>query len=149
MTWICYIGLPLIIGIFLQDDYLDCFGDPEFIGKVRCLHILFLLYRISAIVGPIATKALFSWTWSHQYLFLSQIGTDIEDYKCSWLVVQALERAAENQKSILFVSTIKLANLFHNINDKVRKSFMSVQTGKLRKVWSSVCCKGEGLVQRA
>nr|ACR38404.1 unknown [Zea mays] len=47
----------------VQDDYLDCFGDPEFIGK---------------------------------------IGTDIEDYKCSWLVVQALERAAENQKSILF-----------------------------------------------
>jgi len=44
------------------------------------------------------------------YLFLSQIGTDIEDYKCSWLVVQALERADENQKSILFVSTIKLAN---------------------------------------
>lgn len=35
-----------------------------------------------------------------------QIGTDIEDYKCSWLVVQALERADENQKHILFVSII-------------------------------------------
>ncbi|VAH78552.1 hypothetical protein VPH35_052588 [Triticum aestivum] len=46
----------------VQDDYLDCFGDPESIGK---------------------------------------IGTDIEDYKCSWLVVQALELADESQKGIL------------------------------------------------
>ncbi|XP_020199494.1 farnesyl pyrophosphate synthase [Aegilops tauschii subsp. strangulata] len=46
----------------VQDDYLDCFGDPESIGK---------------------------------------IGTDIEDYKCSWLVVQALEHADESQKGIL------------------------------------------------
>ncbi|CAO2204495.1 unnamed protein product [Urochloa humidicola] len=47
----------------VQDDYLDCFGDPKSIGK---------------------------------------IGTDIEEYKCSWLVVQALEHGDENQKSILF-----------------------------------------------
>ncbi|KAL2634028.1 hypothetical protein R1flu_005507 [Riccia fluitans] len=46
----------------VQDDFLDCYGDPAFIGK---------------------------------------IGTDIEDTKCSWLVVQALQRATEEQKNTI------------------------------------------------
>ncbi|KAL3693527.1 hypothetical protein R1sor_007178 [Riccia sorocarpa] len=46
----------------VQDDFLDCYGDPAFIGK---------------------------------------IGTDIEDTKCSWLVVQALQRASEEQKNTI------------------------------------------------
>ena len=46
----------------IQDDYLDCYGDPAITGKV---------------------------------------GRDIEDRKCSWLVVQALKIGTEEDRAIL------------------------------------------------
>ncbi|KAM4690189.1 farnesyl pyrophosphate synthase isoform 2-T2 [Rhinophrynus dorsalis] len=46
----------------IQDDYLDCYGNPSVTGK---------------------------------------IGTDIQDNKCGWLVVEALKRATPEQRSIL------------------------------------------------
>ncbi|CAN1353712.1 Farnesyl pyrophosphate synthase 1 [Linum perenne] len=69
----------------VQDDFLDCFGDPETIGK---------------------------------------IGTDIEDFKCSWLVVKAFELSNEEQKKLLLenygkadpTNVAKVKALYHDLN---------------------------------
>ncbi|RDD43531.1 Farnesyl pyrophosphate synthase [Trichoplax sp. H2] len=73
----------------IQDDFLDCFGDPKITGK---------------------------------------IGTDIEDNKCSWLVVQALSIASEEQKKVLQdnyakndqVAVQKVKDLYNELNLKQR-----------------------------
>ena len=84
----------------VQDDYLDCYGDPQVIGKV---------------------------------------GTDIQDNKCGWLVVQALDRCNAAQRKIIeqnygdwndkkvakikaLYKELKLAELFHAYEEESYKA---------------------------
>ncbi|KAI3505433.1 hypothetical protein L1887_27562 [Cichorium endivia] len=54
---------------------------------------------------------------------IGKIGTDIEDYKCCWLVVKALELANEEQKKVLHnyekkdpALVAKVKELYHTLN---------------------------------
>lgn len=95
------------MGIYfqVQDDYLDCFGEPEKIGK---------------------------------------IGTDIEDFKCSWLVVKALERCSEEQKKILFAhygkadpaDVAKVKTLYHELD--LQGVFAEYESKSYEKLTSSI-----------
>ena len=62
----------------VQDDYLDCYGDPKITGK---------------------------------------IGTDIQEGKCSWLFVTAMQNSTEFQKQ----------NLLQNYGSKNEKSVKVVR----------------------
>ncbi|GJW64699.1 farnesyl diphosphate synthase, partial [Tanacetum coccineum] len=89
----------------VQDDYLDCFGTPEVIGK---------------------------------------IGTDIEDFKCSWLVVKALELANEEQKKVLHenygkkdpASVAKVKELYHTLN--LQAVFEDYEATSYKKLITSI-----------
>ncbi|KAI3834502.1 hypothetical protein MKX03_011962 [Papaver bracteatum] len=89
----------------VQDDFLDCFGAPEVIGK---------------------------------------IGTDIEDFKCSWLVVQALDRVNEDQKKVLYENygkvnpacVAKIKGLWDELN--LKAVFEEYESTSHKKLISSI-----------
>nr|ASQ40931.1 farnesyl pyrophosphate synthase [Pelargonium graveolens] len=89
----------------VQDDYLDCFGAPEVIGK---------------------------------------IGTDIEDFKCSWLVVKALELSNEEQKRLLTENygksdascVAKVKELYKVLN--LQGAFMEYESKSYEKLIKSI-----------
>ncbi|KAL4278197.1 hypothetical protein GQ457_03G037450 [Hibiscus cannabinus] len=95
------------MGIYfqVQDDYLDCFGNPETIGK---------------------------------------IGTDIEDFKCSWLVVKALGICNEEQKKVLYenygkpdpVNVAKVKALYNELN--LKGVFEEYESSSYEKLVSSI-----------
>ncbi|KAL6520438.1 glycerol channel [Orobanche hederae] len=95
------------MGIYfqVQDDYLDCFGETEKIGK---------------------------------------IGTDIEDFKCSWLVVKALELCNEEQKKILFdhygkenpADVAEIKTLYNEIN--LQGAFTEYESKSYERLTSSI-----------
>ncbi|GFZ12703.1 farnesyl diphosphate synthase 2 [Actinidia rufa] len=90
---------------YLPDDYLDCFGHPDVIGK---------------------------------------IGTDIEDYKCSWLVVKAMELSNEEQKKLLHenygkedpTSVAKVKELYNTLN--LQGVFEEYESKSYEKLISSI-----------
>ncbi|XP_057507386.1 farnesyl pyrophosphate synthase [Actinidia eriantha] len=89
----------------VQDDYLDCFGHPDVIGK---------------------------------------IGTDIEDYKCSWLVVKAMELSNEEQKKLLHenygkedpTAVAKVKELYNTLN--LQGVFEEYESKSYEKLISSI-----------
>jgi farnesyl diphosphate synthase len=69
----------------IQDDVLDCYGEPAMIGKSRSRFVhAFNFYRCHLKSN-----------------FFFKVGTDIQDNKCSWLVVQALSRVNAGQRKVL------------------------------------------------
>ncbi|KAE8654163.1 Farnesyl pyrophosphate synthase 1 [Hibiscus syriacus] len=98
----------------VQDDFLDCFGDPEVIGKV---------------------------------------GTDIEDFKCSWLVVKALERADEEQKKLLYENygkadpacVAKVKELYQTLD--IQGAFAEYESKSYEKITKKIECHPSKAVQ--
>ncbi|ONK68533.1 uncharacterized protein A4U43_C05F12930 [Asparagus officinalis] len=72
------------------------------------------------------------------------VGTDIEDFKCSWLIVQALERANENQMKLLSenygksdpacVTKVKAVYNDLNLQDTIHNAIEDFITWPIQKI---------------
>lgn len=129
----------------IQDDYLDCYGEPEVIGKIGtdiqvgshlqwdavCHTDMYNKCIWRGIYLEISTAIMHDWTnilsrklsakyrqdVSYCLPCCLNAGDDlhfpcifhglalVQDNKCSWLVVQALERASESQKATIEVGS--------------------------------------------
>ncbi|XP_041379787.1 farnesyl pyrophosphate synthase-like [Gigantopelta aegis] len=95
----------------IQDDYLDCFGEPSITGKG---------------------------------------GSDIEQSKCTWLIVQALDHVNDQQKDILkanygksdpvcvqkvkeLYNELNLKELYHQYEESSYKQLMSLIENKVKE----------------
>ncbi|KAH8280258.1 hypothetical protein KR018_001163 [Drosophila ironensis] len=79
----------------VQDDFLDCFGNPEVTGKV---------------------------------------GTDIQDNKCSWLAVVAMQRANAEQKQIMIDCYGKQGKVSLDLSRVFAKTAIVVDPHKVERV---------------
>ncbi|KAJ1963741.1 Farnesyl pyrophosphate synthetase [Dipsacomyces acuminosporus] len=108
--------IPLGTYFQIQDDFLDCYGDPEVIGK---------------------------------------IGTDIEDNKCSWLVIQALDRVTPEQRQVLNDNygrkapaehALRVKNLYKELN--IEKVYRDYEDAAIADLQSKISKVDESLVPR-
>ena len=112
---------------------------------------MWLVRYVWWFVSSINLWSSFSESWKSIYFGLLhyQIGTDIEDYKCSWLVVKAMELSNEEQKKLLHVRHI-LSSHYSVFSWKsyLICSFMKKKfPGELWKRGSNLCSKSEGTLQ--
>lgn len=98
--------LPMGEYFQVQDDFLDAFGDPEVIGKVRAstergCPPAGARVRFPTLINPHQPPARTPIPARLGNGRRRQVGTDIEDSKCSWLIVQVMRRASEAQMAVV------------------------------------------------
>ncbi|KAG5457871.1 MAG: isoprenoid synthase domain-containing protein [Olpidium bornovanus] len=107
--------IPLGEYFQVQDDFLDCYGEPAVIGK---------------------------------------IGTDIEDNKCSWMIVQALRRATPGQRKVLDANygckdaerVAKVKQVYDDLN--LRKVFAEFEEESYRRIGGLIAQVDDAVVPR-
>lgn len=89
----------------VQDDYIDCYGDPKITGK---------------------------------------IGTDIEESKCGWLVIQALKKCNAQQRSVLEdyygrpdqPSVLKIKQLYNDL--ELKEEYESYENMRFEAIMNNI-----------